>query len=755
MASADAGGQAGRLRRARLLRRDRRPRLQEDLPVAPGHGPARDLYGAGHRRRQVRLDASSSCASGRARASRSTAAASTRRPSRSSSSLLQYIDGDYGDPATFAALRKALGGAKHPTHYLAIPPSLFGTVVEQLGKSGCADGARVVIEKPFGHDFATGARAERDAAHGLPRVRRSSASTTTSARRPSRTCCTSASRTRSSSRSGTATTWTACRSRWPRSSASRAAASSTTRPARSATSSRTTCSRSSATSRWSRPSRSTRTGSATSRSRSSARSGPLTPEHVVRGQFDGYLKEPGVAPGSTVETFAAVRLEVDSWRWAGVPFFIRAGKSLPLTATEVLVDLKRPPLSRLSPEESNYFRFRLGPKISISIGARVKKPGTEQGSIPTELDGRAQRRQGRGRRLRAPPDRRDEGRSDALRARGRGRGGVDGRRRHPRQRDAGAPVRTGHVGTDRGEPPDHRRRGLARPGEGAVKHEAGGDRRGAAAGRQRRPSRPLEPLGPVPVRAGLGHGARGLQRGRGRLGLLSPRPRALARLPLERRRARRDLRPPPARLLRARALEREGPDPQGAALRPDELRGQPRRGRQGVLVLPRLDADALVHEVPVQVPAGGIPVPAAASRRTAGARSRSPSTSCSTRASSPRAATSTSSSSTRRPARRTSSSRSPSRTAARRRRPSTCCPPCGSATRGRGGRTASARLAAAGAAQGRAAARRRSRRTTSGAATSTSLPTPSCSSPRTRPTPSASSARPTPRPTSRTPSTST
>ena len=70
-------------------------------------------------------------------------------------SLLQYVDGDYGDPATFAALRKALGGAKNPTHYLAIPPSLFGQVIEMLGKSGCAKGARVVIEKPFGHDFAT------------------------------------------------------------------------------------------------------------------------------------------------------------------------------------------------------------------------------------------------------------------------------------------------------------------------------------------------------------------------------------------------------------------------------------------------------------------------------------------------------------------------------------------------------------------------------------------------------------------------
>jgi glucose-6-phosphate 1-dehydrogenase len=112
---------------------------------------------------------------------------------------------------------------------------------------------------------------------------------------------------------------------------------------------------------------------------------PLKPEDVVRGQFDGYLKEPGVAPKSTVETFAAVRIEVDSWRWAGVPFLIRAGKNLPQTVTEVVVDLKRPPMSRLSPKESNYFRFRLGPKIAISIGARVKKPGSEFGSMPTEL----------------------------------------------------------------------------------------------------------------------------------------------------------------------------------------------------------------------------------------------------------------------------------------------------------------------------------------------------------------------------------
>ena len=112
---------------------------------------------------------------------------------------------------------------------------------------------------------------------------------------------------------------------------------------------------------------------------------PIVPDNVVRGQFAGYHKEPGVAQGSTVETFAAVRMEIDSWRWAGVPFLIRAGKCLPVTATEVLVKLRQPPLSKL-PAGSNYLRFRLGPDLSLSIGARIKRPGPLLDTIPTELE---------------------------------------------------------------------------------------------------------------------------------------------------------------------------------------------------------------------------------------------------------------------------------------------------------------------------------------------------------------------------------
>jgi glucose-6-phosphate 1-dehydrogenase len=105
---------------------------------------------------------------------------------------------------------------------------------------------------------------------------------------------------------------------------------------------------------------------------------PLDPRHVIRGQFSGYRDEKGVAPGSDVETFAALRLHIDTWRWAGVPFYIRTGKCLPISTTEVTVFLKSPPLpvfDDVTPPQSNYYRFRLSPDVVISAGARVKEPG--------------------------------------------------------------------------------------------------------------------------------------------------------------------------------------------------------------------------------------------------------------------------------------------------------------------------------------------------------------------------------------------
>jgi glucose-6-phosphate 1-dehydrogenase len=106
----------------------------------------------------------------------------------------------------------------------------------------------------------------------------------------------------------------------------------------------------------------------------------------VRGQFRGYLKEPGVSADSTTETFAALRLQVDSWRWDGVPFFIRAGKCLPTTKAEVIVQLRRPPLTRLGPRDDNTIRLRPSPGFSISIGTQVKRRGEQLTSETIELD---------------------------------------------------------------------------------------------------------------------------------------------------------------------------------------------------------------------------------------------------------------------------------------------------------------------------------------------------------------------------------
>jgi len=298
--------------------------------------------------------------------------------------LMQYIDGDYADPGTFENLRKALGDAKHPTHYLAIPPSLFGKVVQSLGTSRCAEGARVVIEKPFGHNTET-ARKLNETLHSVfpePSVFRidhylgKEAVENLLFFRFANTFLEPI---------------------WNRhyvDSVHITMAEEFGVKGRGRFYDETGAIRDVVQNHLLQVIGYLAMEPPTSLYSDSIRDEqvkvfraipPIKPDQIVRGQFRGYRDEPGVAKDSTVETFAAVRLEVASWRWAGVPFFIRAGKHLPLTATEVVVDLKPPPLSGLSPEESNFFRLRLGPDIAISLAARIKKPGPERVSMPTDL----------------------------------------------------------------------------------------------------------------------------------------------------------------------------------------------------------------------------------------------------------------------------------------------------------------------------------------------------------------------------------
>ena len=304
------------------------------------------------------------------------------------SRCLRYVDGDYRDASTFELLCKALEDVQRPLFYLAIPPSMFPTVVEGLGRVACAAAGRVVVEKPFGRDLAS-AQALNRTLHGLYPESAIFRIDHYLGKEPVQNLLYfrfansflepiwNRNYVRSIQVTMAEAFGVAGRGRFYEEVGAvrdvvqnhmlQVVANLMMEPPIG-------------------------TGSEPLRDeKAKVFRGirPLTGRSLVRGQYRGYRDEPGVAADSKVETYAAMQLHLDSWRWQGVPLFIRAGKHLPLTATEVLLALRPPPQNVFGeqiPTHSNYLRFRLGPdEVAIAVGARVKQSGTEMVGEEIEL----------------------------------------------------------------------------------------------------------------------------------------------------------------------------------------------------------------------------------------------------------------------------------------------------------------------------------------------------------------------------------